>query len=275
MQYSNYKNPNKKLAGWSNSTITNILKDRTYIGDLVQHKYSSVNYKIKKVVKLDESEYIVIHNNHESIIEKKEYNKVQQMLKNRANECKRYKKTLHILTGICFCEKCGARIAYTKNHGGNYKIICSNYKKNGAEACSNIYLDETKVVQVIKNKIINDITKNGIEKIEIGSSKTMEISKIQNDIAKNKSAIIKLYEDRKDDIIDEKIAKELIMKYTEENKLKEKELNRLKKFQNKLVDVIETINAANEEELRSLILKLVSKVTISKEKLTIHYNYSQ
>lgn len=275
MQYSNYKNPNKRLEGWSTSTITNILKDRTYIGDLVQHKYRSVNYKIKRVVKLEESEYIIIHNNHEPIIKKVDYEKVQQMLKNRANECKRNEQALHILTGIGFCQKCGARITYTKNHGTNYKIICSNYKKNGATACTNIYLDENKVVEVIKNKIIENIIKNSIEKMELVDSKKEEISKIQSNIDKNKYAITKVYEDRKEKIITDEMAKDLILKYIEDNKLKEMELEKIKKIKNKVVDVIEEINTSTVEELRSLILKLVLKIKISKENLTIYYNYSQ
>lgn len=275
MQYSNYKNPNKKLLGWSTATITNILKDRTYIGDLVQHKYASVNYKIKKVVKLEESEYIVIHNNHEAIIEKEDYDKVQQMLKNRANECKRSSQVLHILTGIGFCEKCGARITYTKNHGTSYKIICSNYKKNGAEACSNIYLDEIKVIEVIKNKIIENVIKREIDKIEIDNSKNEKISKMKDEVEKNKYAISQIYEDRKEKIIDDVFAREMIVKYMKENKLKEEEMKKLQNYKRQIINVIEQINMATKEELRSLILLLISKVTISKNSLTIYYNYSQ
>lgn len=274
MQYSNYKNPNKKLSGWSTSTITNILKDRTYIGDLVQHKYSSVNYKIKKVVKLEECEYIIVSNNHSKIIEKSDYYKVQQMLKNKANECKRNSAKLHILTGIAFCNKCGSRIAYTKNHSENYKIICSNYKKNGAKACENIYLEEIDIIDIVKNQIMKNIIKKNIKTIEMGYSRKYEISKIENEICKNKHAIAKIYEDRIENIIDDTIAKELILQYTRENKLKEKELIKLQQNQNKTVDIIKAINTANSEELRSLILKLISKISISKNKITIYYNYS-
>lgn len=129
MQYSNYKNPNSSSKKWCTSTITNILKDRIYIGDLVQHKYASVNYKIKKVVKIEKDKNIIIENHHEPIIAKEEFWKVQEMLEQKSNECNRYNREPHILTGIAFCKQCGARITYTKNHGKEFKIICSNYKK--------------------------------------------------------------------------------------------------------------------------------------------------
>lgn len=274
MQYSNYKNPNKKLEGWSKTTITNILKDRTYTGDLVQHKYSSVNYKIKKVVKLQPNQFIVIKDNHEPIITREEYEKVQQMLKDKANECKRREQNIHILTGICFCAKCGERITYTKNHGDSYKIICSNYKKNGAKACENIYLEEEMVISIIKNKLIENIATRGLELIEVKKDDKDKIIKLQKEIERNKCAIKQVYDDRKEMLISDEVSKELLKKYMEENNIKLEKLSKLQINENIKVDVIKKINEANKEEVRSLILLMISKITISKKTITIYYNYS-
>lgn len=274
MQYSNYKNPNKKLLGWSNSTITNILKDRTYIGDLVQHKYSSVNYKIKKVVKLNESEFIIIHNNHEPIINRADYEKVQKMLQIKTNECKRNNKNLHILTGICFCEKCGHRISYTKNHGNTYKIICSNYKKNGSKACTNIYLEEAEVIDQIKNKLIENIIQKKLEKIKVKNNNQQIISDLEKAIEKNKCVIKQIYEDRKEALINNELARGLLKKYANENNIQLEKIKRLQNCKDIEIDLIQKINQANKEELRSLMLILISKITISKNTITIYYNYS-
>ena len=40
---TNYKNPNKRCYIWSSCMITKILRDRIYVGDLVQHKNTKVN----------------------------------------------------------------------------------------------------------------------------------------------------------------------------------------------------------------------------------------
>ena len=62
---TNYRNPNKRFYIWSSCMISKILRDRIYVGDLVQHKYTKVNYKIKKTVKVDPSQHIIVTDNHE------------------------------------------------------------------------------------------------------------------------------------------------------------------------------------------------------------------
>ena len=53
-----YKNPNsRKNYIWNTASISNILRDQIYIGDLVQHKYAKLNYKSKKTVNIDKNSY--------------------------------------------------------------------------------------------------------------------------------------------------------------------------------------------------------------------------
>lgn len=53
--------------------ILKILNNETYVGDLIQHKYKRVSYKIHKLVNTNESERIIVRNAHESIIDKKTF----------------------------------------------------------------------------------------------------------------------------------------------------------------------------------------------------------
>ena len=276
MQYSNYKNPNNVSKNWSTSTITNILKDRIYIGDLIQHKYSSVNYKIKKIVKVSKDNLITKENNHEPIISKKDFLKVQQLLEEKANESKRNNKINHVLTGIAYCKKCGAKITYTKNHGTNFKIICSNYKKNGKKACDNIYIDEYNVLEHIKNDILKEIRKQNITKIKIGKeNKIQEINKLKLEKNNNINSIKQIYNDISKKIIETNLANTLIEQYVQENKELENKIKILNKsLEEKEINIIETIKHINEAELRSLIYSLINKIELSKEEITIHYKFT-
>ena len=277
MQYTNYKNPNNISKTWSVSTITNILKDRIYIGDLIQHKYSSVNYKIKKIVKVSSDNLIIIENNHEAIIDKKEFLTVQEMLKERANECKRKTKANHILTGITFCKKCGARITYTKNHGTDFKIICSNYKKNGKKACDNIYISENKVLENIKNNILNEINKRKISKIKIdeNNENIAERDRLTKQKNNNINAIKQIYNDTSKGIMESTISKTLIQQYVEENQKIENRINLLNKnLIEKEIDINKTIPKMNSAEFRSLIYTLISKIELTKEEIDIHYKFT-
>lgn len=253
------------------------MQDRTYTGDLVQHKYSSVNYKIKKIVKLEKDKHIIIENNHEPIISKEDFKKVQQMLQEKANECKRNTKTEHILTGITFCKKCGARITYTKNHGTNFKIICSNYKKNGKKACDNIYLDEEKIINIIKQKILEQIKKRNLEqiKIEINSKDIDKIDKLNKEQEKNIKTIKQIYLDISNQEIDKLIGKQIIFEYTKENEMIEKRILELRnKANEKQVNLIKTIKGLEANETRNLLFTLINKIEISKNQLVIHYNFN-
>ena len=276
MQYSNYKNPNIVSKGWSTSTITNILKDRIYIGDLIQHKYSRVNYKIKKIVKVNKENLIIIENSHESIISKKDFLKVQQLLMEKANENKRSGKTMHILTGITYCKKCGSKITYTKNHGANFKIICSNYKKNGKKACDNIYLDENNIIDNIKKDILEEIKKQNILNIEIKSdTKQEEINKLKQEKNNNINSIKQIYNDVSKKVIGEDMANTLIKQYVEENNKIEDKINIINKnLKEKEINIIEKIKNVDKTELRSLIYSLINKIELSKEEITIHYKFT-
>lgn len=152
-----YFNPNKKFYIWSNTMITKILRDRTYIGDLVQHKTKKINYKIKKTVKLDEKQHIIIENNHEPIVDRNTFFTVQVMLDKQANEWNYSRNKPHLLKGLVFCS-CGARITYNKNHGKYFRCVCSSYKKSGAKFCSNIqYLREDELIAGVLESLKNNI----------------------------------------------------------------------------------------------------------------------
>ena len=55
-----YKHSKEKLIKfdypeiWKHTSVSNIIKNRVYIGDLIQHKYQKINYKIKKRKTLSE-----------------------------------------------------------------------------------------------------------------------------------------------------------------------------------------------------------------------------
>lgn len=147
---TNYYNPNANVTyKWNSTVINKILRNKIYIGDLVQMQYTKVNYKIKKIVKVAKDEQVVIQNNHEAIIDKNTFNTVQEMLDKKTNEWNYSTRKKHLLTGLVFC-KCGSRITYNKNHGKVSRCICSSYKKYGNKFCASIHLKESELIDIAK-----------------------------------------------------------------------------------------------------------------------------
>ncbi|MCB6288987.1 recombinase family protein, partial [[Clostridium] scindens] len=68
----NLKTPNqaKNDGMWGISTIARILSNRMYIGDMVQGKQRVISYKVHKAIATPESEWFIVENTHEPIIDK-------------------------------------------------------------------------------------------------------------------------------------------------------------------------------------------------------------
>ncbi len=61
----------KELKGNYHNPNNNKTYNRSYVGDLVQHKTTKVNYKIDKHIKVDKSRQIIIENCFPAIIDRK------------------------------------------------------------------------------------------------------------------------------------------------------------------------------------------------------------
>ena len=64
---------------WSTQAVKRILHNPIYIGTLARMKMTTVSYKNHKVIKRDESDWIIHENNHEAIISKELWDKVREL----------------------------------------------------------------------------------------------------------------------------------------------------------------------------------------------------
>ena len=70
----------QQFGSWVDTTIKSILTNRTYIGDTVQGKTKKINYKLRKTIKNNPSDYIIVENTHEAIIDREVFKHVQNLL---------------------------------------------------------------------------------------------------------------------------------------------------------------------------------------------------
>ena len=82
-QYYNFawkSHYNLKYGEWHSKTIRDILTNQIYIGDMVQNRRSKVNYKVKKVIRNNPKDYIIVEGTHEAIIDKDTFYEVQKRI---------------------------------------------------------------------------------------------------------------------------------------------------------------------------------------------------
>ena len=68
---------------WKRQTITGILTNQMYIGNMVQNTHNKISYNSKKLRKTSKDELIIIEGTHEGIISKETFDKVGKLLNNK------------------------------------------------------------------------------------------------------------------------------------------------------------------------------------------------
>ncbi len=136
---------------WETDMISKILRDETYIGTLVTHKNEVVGIHGKKVKKFPKEEQHRFENHHEAIIEKEQFEKVQKILKQRAESTSLYKKGKHyyIFGGFVRCGDCGASATGYMRYGKKY-YECLNYSKYRKLRCTYHTVEEQYILENFK-----------------------------------------------------------------------------------------------------------------------------
>ena len=107
-QGSNFESVFKahETARWSYLAVRRILTAQVYIGDLVQGKTGTPNYKVRKLMKKDPSEWIVVEDAHEPLISHSDFSAVQTMLARDRRACGD-PENAGLFSGFLFCGDCG------------------------------------------------------------------------------------------------------------------------------------------------------------------------
>ena len=283
-------NYNPSLNKWNSKTIYDILTNRIYIGDLVQNKRNKVNYKVKKVVRNNPKDYIIVENTHEAIIEKNIFNEVQRKLPK--NVGRNEKKEQNLLDGLLYCGDCGHRISvqarrkkdnkhytmcnyyrtYMKEHlctthSNNYDKLEQLILNNLKELCLK-YLDKKKVKESVIENCKNINTNNNEKEIEILSKEINQINDNLDNIYIDK--LNKTITEDQFNRVKNKLEIELDRKITRLNELKnissektneEKSNKKIEKFINKFLSM--------DTPSRELVSSLIDRIDIFEDKRII------
>ena len=132
MKYKNPNATNKPL--WNAKTISEILKNRLYVGDMVQGRYRVRSYKIHIQDTVPEEEWFIVENTHEPIIDRERFAKVQELLKRDTRTAPGEKK-LYLFSGFLRCADCGKSMCRSEVKGTVY-YFCRTYKEQSKAACT-------------------------------------------------------------------------------------------------------------------------------------------
>ena len=120
---------------WSTITIDTILKNRVYVGDMVQGRQRVKSYKIHIQERVPEEEWFIVENTHEAIIDRETFDKVQGLLKRDTRTAPKAKQ-LYLFSGFLKCADCGRAMSRIASKGIYVYYQCGTYKSLSKKACT-------------------------------------------------------------------------------------------------------------------------------------------
>ena len=142
--------PGKSSSGyWKYYSVSHILENEVYIGNLVQGRTYNPTYKAKHSIPSKKSNWIVCEHTHEPIIDMNTWNTVRELWDTRSKPC--YKGETNVFTGKLICAKCGYNMSTAYNKHIRY-YRCSN-AKYGRDCCTGTSIFENTLEKAILNEI--------------------------------------------------------------------------------------------------------------------------
>ena len=150
-----------KFAGsdnWNTKVINEILLNRMYIGDMVQGKTQTVNYK---EIPVPPEKWIIIPNTHDPVVSRELFGEVQKIRQqiSEINAEKQYMGAYspHLFKGKVFCAKCGHIMRRQRqNKDGTYWFRCESKWTLSKDKCTVVSVKEAD----LKSQIIGIIQKH-------------------------------------------------------------------------------------------------------------------
>ncbi len=282
---------------WSSERISDMLKNETYIGNMVQGRSVKISYKSKKCLKQDPANWVVVEGTHEPLVDKETFRKVRMLVDSRKHT--RSRTYDFLLKGLIFCHECGCPLAVLnrKNAGGEDVLyfVCRTYQrftKAGVCTCHSIkektvtdgviakvrevcrtYLDPDKLLPVAREAVENAGKQSRLE---------TELQTLQCRIDSLTANLDRMYTDRLSGLLPEadfrrifgrlKLEREQLEEKRRELELRKKSPAPSEDRARELVQrFIETAG-----ERRELLVSLIERVELTKDKeVIIKFRFSQ
>ena len=297
-----YKEPTKTYGMWNSSTIHDILRNPTYIGNLTQCRQYKPSYKLKARRRNKKENWVIVENACPAIIDKETFEIVQSTCDINRNNFG--KELPYLLKGFMYCKDCGHRMGvdrskYTKKDGEQVEksyCICSLYKKYSKyNLCTNHKVDyyeleklvlkdlKKKCKQFVKTSNFEEILRNNDKSIKMKIDIENKLDKVKTNLSLQDTYIDRIYKDKLKGLIDEEM---FIRQYNnltqEKTKLKDEkhdlELklyhlnNKINSKENETYQLIIKDYLSMKKPSRELLSALIDKISIDKD-LNICINY--
>ena len=141
---------------WSSERISEMLRNETYRGHMVQGRTVKISYKSKKCLMQAPENWVVVKNTHEPLVDEETFQKVQMMVNSRKHT--RSRTYDFLLKGLIYCHECGYPMAVMNrpNAAGEERLffVCRTYQRfTKAGLCTCHSIKEQTVTEAVISKV--------------------------------------------------------------------------------------------------------------------------
>lgn len=138
---------------WCGDTTKRIIDNRQYTGCTINFMSSLISYKVHKRIPNNKSEWQIIPNTQEPIIDEATWERVQELRKNRRRNTATGRES--IFSGLVYCADCGSKLYFCASKSITEKqefYRCAAYKENTG-TCSIHYIRDIVLRQLVLETI--------------------------------------------------------------------------------------------------------------------------
>ena len=198
---------------WSSATVTKILKNEKYCGDLIQKKTYTPDYLThEKKYNHGKEPLVALKDHHEAIIDRDLWDRVQSIIAARAKPFD--VGTVGLFARKVRCANCGYTMRSSKNRGKHY-LQCSN-RHVAKDACIGSFIAVDKLEKIVIQEL-NTLSQRYLDQDELERSvefnQNLEQQKVaclkakaklQKQLEDNSNYLLALYKDKVKGLVGEK-----------------------------------------------------------------------
>lgn len=134
---------------WKYYTISSMLTNEMYLGNMVQGKYGSVSYKTKQNRPRPQEEWYVVEGTHEPIIDRELWDKVQALLAQKSRPF--HTGTIGLFAGKARCMECGCVMRSSTSRGKHYLRCSTRYVSR--TSCAGAFISVDRLEQMVLSEL--------------------------------------------------------------------------------------------------------------------------
>ena len=132
---------------WSPGSVTTILKNKMYLGIMVQGKQTVISYKVHDKVAVPEEDWYMVPDTHEPIIEAELFQKAAD-LQARDTRTAPSRRNLYLLSGFIRCADCKKAMTRQKTKNIVY-YYCRTFREKSKNACTKHTIKVEAVIKAV------------------------------------------------------------------------------------------------------------------------------